>query len=24
LYFGIGQANYPQPRNFRIGLNTNF
>jgi hypothetical protein len=24
LYFGIDQANYPQPRNFRIGLNTNF
>ncbi len=24
LYFGIDQANYPQPRNFRVGLNTNF
>lgn len=24
LFFGIDQANYPQPRNFRVGLNANF
>lgn len=24
LFLGVDQANYPQPRNFRVGLNANF